>query len=46
MMTEEQIETLLEDIKTVYEVGIRMGDIDTRSEKRAQIDLLEWVLKG
>jgi len=45
MMTEEEIITLLEDIKTVLAVGQRLNDIETESEKRAQIDILEWILE-
>lgn len=44
MKSEYHIRVLLNDILTVYEVGIRLKDIDTLSEKKAQIDLLNWIL--
>ena len=44
MMSEEKIRVLLQDIKTVHAVGTRLGDIDTSSEKMAQIEILEWIL--
>jgi hypothetical protein len=45
MMNEKDIRVLLQDIKTVYAVGTRMGNIETASEKKAQIEILEWILE-
>ena len=45
MMNEKDIRILLQDIKTVYAVGTRMGNIETASEKKAQIEILEWILE-
>lgn len=43
-MNEHQLRILLHDIETVVAVGIRLNDIDTLSEKKAQIDLIKWIL--
>ena len=43
-MSEDRIRKLLEDIKTVYEVGYLKDDLDTESEKWGQIEILEWIL--
>lgn len=43
-MTESEIRVLLNDIETVYAVGTRLKDIDTESEKLAQIQILRWIL--
>jgi len=45
MKNKEQIISLLNDITIVYEVGIRLKDTETSSEKRAQIDILKWILE-
>jgi|TARA_R110002051_G_C8484587_1_gene462194 hypothetical protein len=45
MMNEKEIRVLLQDIKTVYAVGTRIKDIDTANEKKAQIEILEWILE-
>lgn len=44
MMSEKEIRTLLEDIRTVYEVGYQVDDLDTEAEKWGQIQILEWIL--
>ena len=45
MKTEEEIISLLNDITIVYEVGLRLKDTETESEKKAQIDILKWILE-
>jgi hypothetical protein len=44
MMNEDQIQTLLQDIKTVYMVGYFKEDLDTEAEKWGQIEILEQIL--
>lgn len=46
MMTESQIKTLLEDIKTSYLVGYHGDDLNSEAEKWGQIQILEWVLSN
>jgi len=46
LLTEKQIEKLLEDIKTVYLVGYRKNDLATEAEKWGQIEILEWILSN
>jgi hypothetical protein len=43
-MNENQIEILLEDIKSVYMVGYFNDDLATESEKWSQIEILQQVL--
>ena len=45
MKTEKEIWSLLEDIETVLAVGQRLNDIETEDEKKAQIDVLKWILE-
>ena len=45
MKTEAEIMSLLIDIETVLGVGQRLNDIPTESEKKAQIDILKWILE-
>ena len=44
MLTEGAIRKLLEDIRTTYEVGYQIDDLDTEAEKWGQIQILEWIL--
>jgi hypothetical protein len=44
MISENQIRTLLEDIKSVYLVGYFKEDLTTEAEKWGQIQILEWIL--
>ena len=44
MMSEEKIQKLLEDIRTVYAVGYQMDDLTTEAEKWGQIEILERIL--
>ncbi len=44
MIGENQIRTLLEDIKSVYMVGYFKDDLTTEAEKWGQIQILEWIL--
>ena len=43
-MSEEQIKTLLSDIKSVYMVGYFKDDLTTEAEKWGQIQILEQIL--
>jgi len=43
-MNEKQIKTLLEDIRSVYAIGYFKNDLNTESEKWAQMEILEYVL--
>lgn len=45
-MSESNIKTLLDDIKTVYLVGYFKDDLATEAEKWGQIQILEYVLSG
>jgi hypothetical protein len=44
MLTESQIQKLLEDIKTEYLVGYREDNLTQEAEKWGQIQILEWIL--
>jgi len=44
MLSEEQVKTLLDDIKSAYLVGYFKKDLDTEAEKWGQIQILEWIL--
>ena len=44
MLTESQIEKLLEDIKTEYLFGYRTENLTQEAEKWGQIQVLEWIL--
>lgn len=44
MLSEEQIKTLLEDIRTSYMVGYQKEDLNSEAEKWGQIQILEWIL--
>lgn len=44
MLTESQIQKLLEDIKTEYLVGYREETLTQEAEKWGQIQVLEWIL--
>ncbi len=44
MMNEHLIQTLLEDIKSVYMVGYFKDDLTTEAEKWGQIEILEQIL--
>ena len=43
-MNENQIKTLLSDIKSVYMVGYFKDDLTTEAEKWGQIEILEQIL--
>ena len=43
-MTENQIKSLLHDIKSVYMVGYFKDDLTTEAEKWGQIEILQQVL--
>jgi len=43
-MSERNIKTLLEDIKSVYQVGYFKDDLSTEAEKWGQIEILEQIL--
>jgi hypothetical protein len=43
-MSEEQIKTLLSDIKSVYMVGYFKDDLTTEAEKWGQIQILEQII--
>ena len=43
-MNEHLIQTLLEDIKSVYMVGYFKDDLTTEAEKWGQIEILEQIL--
>ncbi len=44
MISERNIRTLLEDIKSVYLVGYFKNDLTTEAEKWGQIQILEYIL--
>ncbi len=44
MISERNIRTLLEDIKSVYLVGYFKNDLTTEAEKWGQIEILEYIL--
>ncbi len=44
MISERNIQTLLEDIKSVYLVGYFKNDLTTEAEKWGQIQILEYIL--
>ena len=44
MLDEAKTRKLLDDIRTVYEVGYQRDDLDTEAEKWGQIQILEWIL--
>ena len=44
MLSEEEIQVLLEDIRTSYTVGYQNDDLNSEAEKWGQIQILEWIL--
>jgi hypothetical protein len=44
MLSEKQVKSLLNDIRTAYEVGYQKDDLDSEAEKWGQIQILEWIL--
>lgn len=44
MMSKNDIQKLLEDIKTSYLVGYFKDDLNSEAEKWGQIQILEWIL--
>jgi hypothetical protein len=44
MLNESQIQKLLDDIRTSYEVGYQKDDLTSEAEKWGQIQILEWIL--
>jgi hypothetical protein len=46
MQTRAQIQKLLDDIRTAYEVGYQKNDLKTEAEKWGQIQILEWILSN
>ena len=45
-MSENQIKSLLNDIKSVYMVGYFKDDLTTEAEKWGQIEILQQVLSA
>ena len=45
-MSENQIKSLLHDIKSVYMVGYFKEDLNTEAEKWGQIEILEQILSS
>ena len=45
-MSENQIKSLLHDIKSVYMVGYFKDDLTTEAEKWGQIEILQQVLSA
>ena len=46
LMNENQIKSLLHDIKSVYMVGYFKDDLTTEAEKWGQIEILQQVLSA
>ena len=46
MKTKIQIQTMLEDLRSAYEVGYKKNDLESEPEKWGQIQILEWILSS